>query len=90
MALKSKDDQTLDFDGVIALMDRVRVVTDKHQGQSQNVEGGNNQERTRRNAEISRELLWAAHLLKAAELEMLSQYHVFKGQDEVPLVDFDI
>lgn len=38
-------------------------------------------------ARISGELLYAAHCADLVRAEVLSQYHVFKGREDVPLIN---
>jgi hypothetical protein len=50
-----------------------------------NVLNNNNKAASARKAEISRRLLYAAHLADAARLEIMNQYFTFKGE-ETPTV----
>lgn len=46
----------------------------------------NSKKRASENADISRSLLFAAHLADNARIEILNQYHQFKGEASVPTV----
>lgn len=74
-------EETLDMSPVRSLLAELGELVDRLDGVSLNVEGENNKSRMRANAERSRELLYSAHLGDLLRVEMLSQYHRFKGQD---------
>lgn len=46
----------------------------------------NSKRRASENADISRSLLFAAHLADNVRIEILNQYHLFKGEAAVPAV----
>lgn len=46
----------------------------------------NSKKRAAANADISRTLLYAAHMADLARIEILNQYHMFKGEEDVPTV----
>jgi hypothetical protein len=49
----------------------------------------NSKIRASKNAEISRTLLYGAHVADLARAEILNSYHSFKGEENVPTINPD-
>lgn len=77
---------TLDLSTTLKLMDEARELVAELDGQPLNVDADNNKDRMRRNAERSRDLLYAAHVVDLARADVLNQYHRFKGAEPPQIV----
>ena len=71
----------LDMTETLKLIDELRDIVVDMDGQKINVEGSNNKELTRQKAIVSKNLLYAAHVADLARASVMTQYHVFKGED---------
>lgn len=74
----------LDMSRVIKLLDRVDDDIDWLDGINLRDLLVKDQQLSARKAEVSRRLLWTAQLLDNARLEVLNQYHEFRGEENVP------
>lgn len=63
-----------------SLVDKLSAEVDALHNRERNEES-NNKEKMRANANTSRDLLFAAHLAEVLKVEILNEYHAFKGQD---------
>jgi hypothetical protein len=86
MALADRTDERLSMQAALRLLDEVRELVVDLDDAPINVEGDNNKNRMRTNAQRSKDLLYAAHLADVLRLEILNQYHRFKGQNP-PLLE---
>lgn len=76
----------LNMKNAITLLDDARAMLFELDGAPLNVDGDNNKNRMRKNAERSRDLLFAAHLCDLARAEVTNQYHLFKGENPPSIV----
>ncbi|WP_156384376.1 hypothetical protein [Marmoricola sp. Leaf446] len=76
---------TLDFSRAMELLEEARSICNRLHGQGTNVES-NDRSKAANRAEVSRLILFAGHLGDCARLEIQSQFHLFKGQENVPRV----
>lgn len=74
------DDKTLTMVNALQLLDEAKGAIEHLDGSPLNVGKSNDKNLTRDRAKRSRDLLYAAHLADAARLEILNQYHKFKGE----------
>lgn len=77
---------TLDLTTTLKLMDEARDLVSLLDGQPLNVDGDSNKQRMHRNAERSRDLLYAAHVVDLARADIISQYHRFKGAEPPEII----
>jgi hypothetical protein len=76
-----RNDVGISTDQVMTLLDQVEDKLKGLNGLTEKNVSTNDKDKASRKAEISRRLLFAAHLAKTAELEIMNQYHIFKGED---------
>ena len=73
-------DPPVDMTAAKALLDKLTTYVDSLDGAEPQYEFGNNKERMRATSALSRDLLYAGHLADALRLEILNQYHHWRGQ----------
>lgn len=78
--------EILDMHDLLALLDELRERVVELDGSRVNIEVRSRQVNAEK-AEINRKLLYVAHLFDAAKVEVMSQYHRFKGEDP-PFLQF--
>lgn len=77
---------TLDMTVLLEVLDELRGEIESLNGSRVNIEVRSKQVNAEK-AEINRKLLYVAHLFDAAKVEVMSQYHRFKGEDP-PFLQF--
>ena len=70
----------IDTSPALNCLDELREMLENLNGERENLEANSKRVNSHK-AEVNRRLLYAAHLAKVIEVEILSQYHVFKGED---------
>lgn len=73
-------EDSLDFSDTLEVIAELRGLIDDLQAIRPNIEVNNRRVNSEK-AEINRRLLYAAHLADAARLDIMSQYHRFKGEN---------
>lgn len=73
------DEQYIDMTEALRLLGEATKLTKSLDGQPLNRERPNDKSRQSRNAQRSRELQYAAHLVDAARVAVNAQFHRFKG-----------
>jgi hypothetical protein len=80
-----RDDLPIDTSKVLILLDQIEDHLSDLDGLNVRDMVSNNKQLNQRMAAVSRQLLMAAHLCDTAKLEVMNQYHRFKGE-EPPMI----
>lgn len=81
------DTERVDMAAAQQLLDELSDQLDRLNGADLDAHVPNNKELMRQKAQLRTDLQYAAHIADLIRVEIMSQYHRFKGTENVPTVD---